>query len=277
MSQNLNPVNPLRPLSVGNVVTAAFKLYGARLQLYLRLALQATLWLIVPVYGWAKYGAIAGLICRLAFADLTQVPESLATARSHVDQRLWRFLSIMLQLLLRFIGLYLLFALMVMLAVGLATAVAVATGLLGAVIGGLLSLGLLLGGLFILVWFVSRWFLSEVPLAIEPDVNGTQSIERSWWLTQDSVLRVQGVVVVAFLVTLPILSLTNYLPQILLTLVDQESAAYVLGYWLGVAASLIGNVFILPFWQAVKAVTYYDLRSRREGLDIRLSDRPPTI
>jgi len=30
-------------------------------------------------------------------------------------------------------------------------------------------------------------------------------------------------------------------------------------------------VLTLPFWQVVKGVLYYDLRSRREGLDLKLA------
>jgi hypothetical protein len=35
----------------------------------------------------------------------------------------------------------------------------------------------------------------------------------------------------------------------------------------------IVQVLVLPFWQSLKAVIYYDLRSRREGLDLRLDEQ----
>ncbi|WP_287239347.1 MULTISPECIES: hypothetical protein [unclassified Okeania] len=43
-----------------------------------------------------------------------------------------------------------------------------------------------------------------------------------------------------------------------------------LSFLLGYAIGLLGNVFLLPFWQAIKAVVYYDLRTRREGIDLQL-------
>ena len=43
---------------------------------------------------------------------------------------------------------------------------------------------------------------------------------------------------------------------------------------LGFIIGLLSNILILPFWQAVKAVIYYDLRSRQEGLGLQLRDRP---
>jgi hypothetical protein len=40
--------------------------------------------------------------------------------------------------------------------------------------------------------------------------------------------------------------------------------AYILG--------LVSGALFLPFWQAIKAVIYYDLRSRREGLGLQMRD-----
>ncbi|NEP06180.1 MAG: hypothetical protein F6K34_15915, partial [Okeania sp. SIO4D6] len=41
-------------------------------------------------------------------------------------------------------------------------------------------------------------------------------------------------------------------------------------FLMGHIISLLGNVFWLPFWQTIKAVVYYDLRTRREGMDLQL-------
>jgi hypothetical protein len=35
------------------------------------------------------------------------------------------------------------------------------------------------------------------------------------------------------------------------------------------------SIVILPLWQIIKAVIYYDLRGRREGLGLQLRDRGP--
>ncbi len=37
--------------------------------------------------------------------------------------------------------------------------------------------------------------------------------------------------------------------------------------------TLLSGAVILPFWQAIKAVIYYDLRMRREGMGLKLRDR----
>ena len=55
---NLGPLNP------GNVVSASIRLYRDRFKMYLTLSAKAYLWLIVPIYGWAKYCMYTGLMSR---------------------------------------------------------------------------------------------------------------------------------------------------------------------------------------------------------------------
>jgi hypothetical protein len=73
-----------------------------------------------------------------------------------------------------------------------------------------------------------------------------------------------------FLIQLPILSVTNYIPSILLELLPVGEAVYGIIAVLSLGLSLLGTMVVLPLWQAVKGVLYYDLRSRREGLDLAL-------
>lgn len=274
MSRNLSSSSPMQPLSIGNVVTAGVRLYSSNLKTYLKLALFAHLWVLVPIYGWAKYAAISGLISRLAFAELTNQPESINTARSKTNRRLWSFFIIYLRVW--FLLTLVLFALL--------TLSGLAAGALVLVFGwtfefwwayflvGIVVLGILLVGL---TWFYSRWVIAEVPLAVEDGINASQSIARSWDLTQNSVLRVQGVVVIAAVITLPIIFLFNFLPEILLEIFEDGSMIYGISYLLSLVISLAGGILVLPFWQAIKAVLYYDLRTRREGFGLNLHE-PPT-
>ena len=107
MSGNPNAIGRLRPLSIGNVVSAGARLYRSHFKTYLKLALFAYLWLLIPIYGWAKYFAISGLIARLAFGELTNHPESVKTARQQVNRRLWSFLRLAVLIGWLFIGVYL--------------------------------------------------------------------------------------------------------------------------------------------------------------------------
>ena len=106
MSTNPSLRQPMGPLSIGNVVSAALVLYRSHLKTYLRLALFAHLWILVPIYGWAKYFAISGLIARLAFGELVSKPESVTTARSYTNSRLWSFFRVAFQVGLMLLGIY---------------------------------------------------------------------------------------------------------------------------------------------------------------------------
>ncbi|AFZ13292.1 hypothetical protein Cri9333_2425 [Crinalium epipsammum PCC 9333] len=274
-----NPQNPIRPLSIGNVVSTAIALYRSHLKTYFQLALLASVWFIVPIYGWAKYFAISGMISRLAFKELINQPESVSNASESLKPRLWSFLRIALEvsifLFLIYLGLVFVGSIAAMMIggiLGLILGAVFNNPVLTGVLFGILIITAIIGFIFVLTWFISRWLIAEVPLSIE-EINGKQSIQRSWDLTKASVIRIQGVVMIAFLVTLPMLILTVYAPSIFLVTLEAGSSLYWLVYLISIGLSLVGGAFLLPFWQTTKAVLYYDLRSRREGLDLQLRDR----
>ncbi|HLO88290.1 MAG TPA: hypothetical protein VK203_25250 [Nostocaceae cyanobacterium] len=276
MSENLNSPSPLQPLSIGNVVSASVRLYRSRLKTYLRLAVIAHLWAIVPVYGWAKYAAMSGLISRLAFGELIYQPETVAAAQEQVERRLWSFLRVSFQVGLSILVIY--FA--------LAIVAGIAAGILGVLLGAIFGnstaivaiitilIFLLVFGFIILgiTWFYARWSVAEVPLAVEENINGAESVARSWELTKSSAIRVQGVVLVAGVVTAPILILFNYGPALILNVIEQGTTLYWIIYSISLILSFVGGIFVMPFWQTIKAVLYCDLRSRREGLGLQLRD-----
>ncbi|HZG37845.1 MAG TPA: hypothetical protein VEZ50_04110, partial [Nodosilinea sp.] len=138
---------------------------------------------------------------------------------------------------------------------------------MGVFLGVLIGLGVLL---IALIWVASRLFIAEVVLAIEPQHTAGGSMGRSWELTQAAIVRIQVVFLATFLIQLPILSVTNYIPSLLLELLPADGAVYGITALLSLVLSLVGSMVVLPLWQAVKGVLYYDLRSRREGLDLSL-------
>lgn len=310
MSQNLNPREPMGPLSVGNVVSAGLVLYRSHLQMYLGIALIATLWLapaniilfllssawsgiaspLLPswllfliwiplmIWGFSKYLVNSALISRLAFGELISQPERMSDARRQLNDRNWSFFRVAFQVGLLLVLVYIALAIVAVLVAGILGIIIglvlgglfanQATGsIVTTILGGVIAVVILLGGL---TWFFARWLIAEVPLAVEEGVNGKQSIDRSWELSKNSAFRIQGVVLITFLVTLPILILTGYAPQIFLLQLEPGSSLYWIVYLVSFIASLAGGILVLPFWQAIKAVVYYDLRSRREGLGMQL-------
>ncbi|MEE3719711.1 hypothetical protein V2H45_23500 [Tumidithrix elongata RA019] len=195
-------------------------------------------------------------------------PESVSDAGKKVYPRMWTFFLAGLEVGLRLFGLYFLFS------------------FAGGIVAGVLSIGsrsplnqspiffvIIIVVIVGLVWYYTRWSISEVPLAVETELSSSQGVQRSWDLTAAAVGRVQLIVFVAFLVTIPIQAVTNYLPSYFLRLIPVNSFAFWMVYIVNLLISLLGGVIVLPFWQSIKAVMYYDLRSRREGIDLQLRDR----
>ncbi|MEG5136452.1 MULTISPECIES: glycerophosphoryl diester phosphodiesterase membrane domain-containing protein [unclassified Microcoleus] len=279
--KNLSSSGQTGPLSVGNVVSAALRIYRDRFKLYFGLAFTAYLWLLVPIYGWAKYSAIAALISRLAFGEVSEHPETVSDARREVDPRMWNFFwaGVLTSLILG--GVYLGGAI----AIGLlSVAVGVAAGMLGqnstiiGLIGGLLVVVAVIALLIICIRIFSQLFIVELPLAIENNLTASSAISRSWELTKGSVGRIQWIFFVGILVSLPItivVQIIAMLVQVVLSAVlGAESGMFYLVYYLLILLLSFGSgALVTPFWQAMKAIIYYDLRSRKEGLGLQMRDR----
>jgi Membrane domain of glycerophosphoryl diester phosphodiesterase len=275
---NLSPASPLGPLSVGNVVSAGVRIYRSHLKQYLTLALSAFLWFIVPVYGWAKGSEIIAVISKLAYSELINQPETTAEARRHTKPRMWQFLGAGLLVALIFVGVYMAVGIVFAILIGVGTALAFANPGLG-IIFALLGLIVLIVALVLMVRLYSRLLVVEVPLAIEDNVDASGAIGRSWELTKGAVGRIQWIVVIAFLLTL----LVSIPSQIILSLLqgilgatNEESttaAAATILALTNLVLTIVSSALITPFWQVIKAVIYYDLRARREGLGLQLRDR----
>ena len=222
-----------------------------------------------------------GLARTRAFRELIGQPESIRDARRYIKPRLWSFFRVAFQVGLYIFGVYLLLSIAFLIAAVLLTFISafVVNFINNQMLNFIVIIFVLIlfilsfiGFIFGFVWVFSRWIVAEVPLAIENNINGGKSVTRSWELTKHYVRRIQGVVIVTFLVTLPILFLTSYIPQILLILIEEGTDLFWFVYFISLLISLAGGVLVLPFWQVIKAVLYYDLRSRREGLDLQIRD-----
>jgi Membrane domain of glycerophosphoryl diester phosphodiesterase len=282
MSFNPSSPGPIQPLSLGNVVSAGLRLYRSHLKSYLQLSCLAYAWALIPIYGWAKCAAILALISRLAFGELINQPESIPDAKRVVNSRMWQFFVMGLLMFLITMGLTIAVMIPFGIVVGIITAYAVGSAASTPNPTVILLISLLtlvfIPLLFIMLfWVQARFLVAELPLAIEEGVDGSSTIGRSWNLTKGSVWRIVGIIFVSYLITLPIQLPFSFLSQIIqisLASLAQNDASYaLLSFVLSLIVSLIGAVLVVPFWQAIKAVIYYDLRSRREGLGLNLRNR----
>lgn len=280
MSISPSSDQPIRSLSVGNVVSAGLRIYRDHFKLYYGLAFIGYLWSLVPIYGWAKFSATTGLLSRLAYRELIERPETVHEARRHVNSRMWSFLGAGILVGLIFFGVSFaaIFFLILVFAV------------LGAVFGQNTEAIWILAGLALIaliafiigyIRLVCRLFVVEVPLAIESNMDASSTISRSWQLTKGSISRLQWVVVIAFLITIPILVavqlISVFIQGLLASAIPQDDSSLVnlLHFLLVLPLSLASNALLLPFWQAIKGVIYYDIRSRKEGLGLQVRDSRP--
>lgn len=280
MSLNHGSPSPIQPLSLGNVVSAGLRLYRSHLKSYIKLAFNAYLWIFVPIYGWAKFAAILALISRLAFGELVDQPESVEGGRRIVNSRMWQFL--IMHLLMFLIGLALIIPFSIIIGiVSVFFAGSIAAGVTPnattILIVSLLTL-ILIPVLFVAVlWIQARFFLVELPLAIEDNIDGTSTIGRSWELTKGHVWRIVAILFVGYLITIPIqipFTILSTIIQAIITSSTQENPTYAfLSPLVSLIIGLISAALVVPFWQSIKAVVYYDLRSRREGMGLKLRDR----
>lgn len=299
-----SPRQLIEPLSVGNVVSSGLVLYRSHFKSYFGIALLATLWTLLPflliipmpvlfisqvlqlsalwliiplwlvvlIYCLAKYFTNAALISRLGIGELLSKPESVKAARSQINPHLWSFFW--LAFFVGFLLVVVFFPLGIIAGISggiLGLILAFLTPILGTIVNGIVTFVIVLGGMS---WLYSRLMVSEVVLAVEDRSQVFKSIKRSWDLSHNSAFRLIGVVLVAFVVTLPMLFLSGYLPQILFFTVKPGSAAFWTLYFFSMVLNWLGVALVTPFWQTLKAVVYYDLRSRREGLGLQLRDSP---
>ena len=272
--KNLSSSGQTGPLSVGNVVNASLRIYRDHFKSYFGLAFVGSLWLLVPIYGWAKYSAISALISRLAFGEVREKPETVSDVRREVNPRMWSFLWAGILTFLIYIGVSF---------VG-----GIAMFFVGRGAGALFGQNFTLVAAFVVVAviaffiiyirIISRLLIVELPLAIENNIGATSAIGRSWELTKGSVGRIQWIVFVGILVSLPITFvgqiLSGIVQTVLTAVLGAESGIFFLVYsLLIVLLSFASGALVTPFWQAMKAIIYYDLRSRKEGLGLQMRKR----
>jgi hypothetical protein len=311
-----NTSDPVGTLSIGNVITTSTTLYKSNFKRYLLVSLRATAWILamgaawvglfaigaalyavtkswliaIPVVlGWiavtlyfaAKYATDRATICRLAYQELIDVPETIADATSHLLPRTWGFLrlSLLLGFYISLVGIagYIALIMIITIFITLLTYVLklsnnspvffISIGLLGVVLFVL--------WMAVLLRYYAYWFVAELPLAVESTTSANFSIRRSRQLTANAVGSVLLIMTISFLIVAPastIGSVPSFAGQLMTNpILNTDAATQVMGGVLILVGTLLTfavELFIMPFWQIIKAIVYYDLRNRREGNDL---------
>jgi hypothetical protein len=267
----------LGPLSAGNVVSAAIRIYRDRFKLYYSLALQAVLWSLVPVYGWAKCLAVAGVISRLVYGEIIERPETINDARRHVNPRMWNLFGASFLVGLIFVCITIAVIIIASIfSVFIAVIMKNNPNPLLVILVILLGVVAIIGVVFLYLWIFSRLSLYELSIVLEGNTNASSSIERSFQLTKGFAKRLQSIYGVSFLLTIPISILVQVIVSSLNYFFERvfsttPSGIFLLIYFVvTVAISVVSNALLIPFWQAITSIVYYDLISRKEGLDLKM-------
>ncbi|WP_287129307.1 glycerophosphoryl diester phosphodiesterase membrane domain-containing protein [Candidatus Cyanaurora vandensis] len=298
---------PTRPRSAGDIVSAGVNAYRARFKEYVLLSGIAYLWLILgctaggiaagivlAVFGGAALGTafmvnptfspvlfwlfpLALLLASVpstfgfrefwlrqcaahlvSFEELSNKDYSLKQAQVQMRTKSWTlvwasflvgglvFLPYIAVLVLSFIAI---------LVVGLNGIMTTAPeqGIVFALIAVVLVIVGLVGTLYLSV----RLQLALPVLAVE-DLGVTAAVRRSWDLTQGRFWSTLGVTALLYLLTLA----ATLVPQLLAQ--SELPGLSVLGSLLVLALTIMA----LPVWWTTTTVLYYDLRARKEGLDL---------
>lgn len=227
--------NSLDPLTIGNTINTAFRLYRDRFQTYVFFAVRACLWSLLPlvlqlilsqllyqtitpeqgsdiglrlflfpiqIFSAAKYLFNGAVISRLAFQDIIYQPETAGQAEKKVKPKMWRLWW--MQVLIGLLGAA------IILAITLSLMLVSFIPILGVLLILLASFCLP----FFFLWLSARIYIAELPLVIEDDLGSWQAIKRGWHLTKNSAWRIVGVTVIASLLIIPVYLLSGALASI---------------------------------------------------------------
>ena len=195
-------------------------------------------------------------------------PATIAGAYARVRDRIGRLVLLMFLIVLRlgllFVACLVPFAIM-------AFGVALSTG--GEPAGAAAATGIMLlgmmGGMFIAFIYSFRYSVAVPALVLEP-VTATGAIGRSVALTKQNFWRSAIIVFFATLVTWAGMAIFQ-MPFIAgAAMADPETST---AFWLNLAGSVsgaVGGAITGPVMIVALAVFYYDLRIRKEGLDVQL-------
>jgi len=260
-------VPELRPLSLGEILDTAFRVYRANVgTLWL-----CVVWFVVPLavgitlltlsvdpdafgpspeaatsenpFGGAEVSATAvvGLVLAVVLVTLATAACTRAVAGAYLGRPVdWRA---SLGFGLRRVG--------PLVALSLLTGAAVLAG----------ALALLIGAIYVGV----RLFLASPALVVE-DESATGAMGRSWALVKDRWWATFAVVLVTFLLLLVV----GAVIQSLVALPGQLADSQLLSAVLSTLGQILSDLVTIPLQAAVLTILYFDLRVRKEGFDLAL-------
>jgi hypothetical protein len=299
----------LRPLTLGELLDRSFGLYRRHFWLFVGIMGLPSLFalgfgLLVNVFGPSRnpqpitpgtppaevVGAmiwfvaaviVMGIVYFIAYAvglgattvAVSQLymdrPVSIRGAYEPLKGKVGRLTLLMLLISMRLFAVFLLCFSVLFVGFLIVGVLAALGGVAASLIGALVVMLVFLGSFILCGWIGLRYAVA-VPAAVLEDQAATQAIRRSIALTQGSMWRVFALVVFTMIITYAVLLIFQG-PFVFLALRAGPEAQ--LFFWtnlFGTISGAVGGALTGPLMIVAFAVLYYDLRVRKEGLDIEL-------
>ncbi len=305
MTNNQPSSQPPTTLNVGDVITASLSIYRYNFKTYYFIALStiaklAIFWIflvliiyliyqpvsfenilnilpilvpsviVLAIYSLVILLAMQGLLSRLAYGEIRQQPESVKDARRYIKGRKWVFFraAILMSILslLCFLGL----TLVLVPIIWFLSLIIPSQGFISFIFFISLLAYLLL---FYRLYIISS--LMAMPIAVENEINAIKAIERTWKLTKGFILRLLVIFVVGSIIIFVftfavniVFSILNNIFQIILR--SNLTLLIIFNLLVSLPISILIQTISIPFEPILRAVIYYDLRSRKEGIGLNL-------
>lgn len=263
---------------IGNLLTVGFQLYRSRFSAYFQQAILAFLWLVVPLWGWAKHCVIMTAIAQSALQDLAHQPSDLPALKRSLQPKKWHLLLMQLWSMVRIA--FIAFLSFVVITIVIVVAERLFNNRITTE-DPRSPISLLIGGLVLVdLYVVSLWactfsFFAEVTAATEQQFQPFRALRRTRELLQGAFWPAFGLVLMTFFVTFPTSFATLWLVSrilrgLLIVLPIAASAKLTLHTVAVLGVGCFTVILTLPLWQTVKATLYYYLRNQQEGTDLAL-------
>ncbi|MBW4418484.1 MAG: hypothetical protein KME13_04575 [Myxacorys californica WJT36-NPBG1] len=120
--------------------------------------------------------------------------------------------------------------------------------------------------------------MTEISLLLGHRLSAIAALKRSRTLTKRFTSQIGGVMTTAVCLTIPIALLVQFIglvaAGIFVQLIWNDQQIYnQLGGVVLIVLSFMLSVVTMPFWQSIKAVTYFEVLRRQEGFGLRLREQ----
>ncbi len=275
---------PVPDFTVGNTITVAIAIYKQNWKKYLKLSLIAHLWLLVPVYGWARFFAIAAWISKLSLNELVAQPDNIEQKQYFTLRSLFIFLfTALVTIFTILIAIVLCYFFIIILLICIAFLLQIIFN--SPIVDNLnqiidkeegVAFWTFFWGIILLFSLAStlsyvRLFLTDFGLTGNQTDKLFNLIIQSYSLTKQK-LKIFSIILQSFFLVFPVWVISFFFVIIVLSFLLWGIERFVVSeinindVYLGLSFFICWivwtNLLTMPFWQSVKAVTYHELNQR---------------